>query len=191
MIELEPHYKWRRWYIAEEDTASPFYKRVYSEFEFTNAVYDTLIHPQWDDFGSLTLYAKILFTDYNTGFAIIELLGEWNDLIYNDIMYFYRNIIEVLMESGINKYILIGENVHAFHGDDDSYYQEWTEQLNNGWIMGLGFMPHNMDELINARVNQYVNFEYNDEFFDWRTLQPNALFQEVDELMIQEVKQLY
>ena len=29
---------------------------------------------------------KILFADYEQNFAIIELIGEWNDAIENDIM---------------------------------------------------------------------------------------------------------
>ena len=191
MLDLDRHYKWRRWYTAEEDLNSPFYKRVYSEFESTNAIYDTPIHPQWDEFGSLTLYAKVLFVNYDLGFAIIEFIGEWNDLIYNDIMYLYRNMVEVLLESGINKYILIGENVHAFHADDDSYYEEWTDQMDNGWIVGLGFLEHNMDEMMNAQIDRYVNFDYNNDFFDWRTIQPDELFQEIDVLIIQKIKQLY
>lgn len=183
MFELEPHYKWRRWYTAEEDSDSPFFGRQYSEFEFKNVIYDTPIHPQWDEFGSLTLYAKILFSNYDLGFVIIELIGEWNDLIYNDIMYLYRNVIEGLMESGINKYILIGENVHAFHADDDSYYEEWMDQMDSGWIVGLGFLGHNMSEIQSARIHQYIDFEYNNDFYEWRTFQPNKLFSELDELM--------
>ena len=183
MFELEPHYKWRKWYTAEEDQNSPFFGRQYSEFEFKNVIYNTPIHPQWDEFGSLTLYAKILFVNYDLGFAIIEFVGEWNDLIYNDIMYFYRNIIENFIECGIDKYILIGENVHAFHADDDSYYQEWMEQMEGGWIVGLGFLGHNMSEIQAARINECIDFKYNNEFYEWRTLQPNKLFAEIDELM--------
>ncbi len=85
MHEIEPYFNWRHLYIADEDVKSPFYGRTYSEFEFTQTVYNFYIHPQWDDFGSSTLYIKILFADYETGFAIIEMIGEWNDAIENDI----------------------------------------------------------------------------------------------------------
>ena len=59
MHEIEPFYNWRHIYIAEEDPKSPFYKRTYSEFEYSQTVYNYYIHPQWDDFGSKTLYIKI------------------------------------------------------------------------------------------------------------------------------------
>jgi hypothetical protein len=183
MFSLEPHYNWRKIYTAEEDVNSPFYGRVYSEFEFTNAIYDTVIHPQWDEFGSLTLYTKILFANYDLGFVIMEFLGEWNDLIYNDIMYLYRNVIEELIEKGIQKFILIGENVHAFHADDDSYYEEWVDQLEDGWIVGLQFLDHNMDEIQNARIDYYISFENNLELDNWRTYDPNKLFAHIDQVM--------
>ena len=71
MQDIEPYYRWRDLYIASEDEQSPFYGREYSEFEYTNTIYNYYIHPQWDDFGSATLYMKVLFVDYDKGFAII------------------------------------------------------------------------------------------------------------------------
>ena len=75
MQDIEPYYNWRHLYSSEEDDRSPFYGRVYSEFEYSNTVYNYYIHPQWDEIGSPTLYIKIIFCDYDTEFAIIELLG--------------------------------------------------------------------------------------------------------------------
>ena len=119
---IEPFFNWRGDYIASEDTASPFYEREYSEFEFSNRIYNYLIHPQWDYFGSATLFLKVLYTDYEQGYAIIEFMGEWNDTIENDIMLLKRDVIEPMMNNGINKFILIGENVLNFHSSDDCYY---------------------------------------------------------------------
>jgi hypothetical protein len=75
MHDIEPYYNWRRRYTAEEDVRSPFYGREYSEFEFTHAIYDHLIHPQWDEFGPPALFMKMLYADYDKGFVIIELIG--------------------------------------------------------------------------------------------------------------------
>src|ERR1700741_550312 len=119
MHEIEPYYNWRHLYTAEEDENSPFYGREYSEFEFSNTIYNYYIHPQWDDFGSQTLYIKILFVDYDQKYAVIEFIGEWNDAINNDIMLLKRDIVESMMRYGINKFILIGENVLNFHVSDD------------------------------------------------------------------------
>lgn len=72
MHDIEPHYHWQHLYQAENDPRSPFYGRSYSEIYFSNAVYNYLIHPQWDEFGSLTLYAKIIYCDYNKGFVCLS-----------------------------------------------------------------------------------------------------------------------
>lgn len=184
MHDIEPYYSWRHMYIASEDEKSPFFGRDYSEFEFSNAVYDHWIHPQWDEFGSSTLYLKILYVNYGTHFCIIELIGEWNDTLHNDIMLLKRNIIEPLLENGINKFILIGENVLNFHASEDDYYQEWFDELEDGWIVGLNFRRHVMSEFKTARLDYYIAFGGKFDNFRWRSFDPNQLFQ-VIEIQIQ------
>ena len=103
MQDIEPYYSWRHMYISSEDELSPFYGREYSEFEYSNTVYNYYIHPQWDDFGSTTLYMKVIFADYEQQYAIIEFIGEWNDAINNDIMMLKRDIIdEMIADYGIS-----------------------------------------------------------------------------------------
>ena len=139
MHTIEPYYNWRHLYTAEEDERSPFYGRTYDEFNFTQTIYNYYIHPQWDDFGSRTLYLKIIFADYDQHFAVIELIGEWNDAIENDIMTLKREIIDKLIDEGITRFILSGENVLNFHSSDSSYYEEWLEDIESsaGWLVLL------------------------------------------------------
>ena len=117
MHTLEPYYNWRHIYVSEDDMRSPFYGRDYSEFEYSLTVYNYYIHPQWDDFGSRTLYLKVLIADYDEGYAVIELIGEWNDALENDIMELKREVLDKFMYEHIHKFILIGENVLNFHSD--------------------------------------------------------------------------
>jgi hypothetical protein len=180
MQDIEPFYNWRHLYIASEDERSPFYEREYSEFVYTNAIYNYLIHPQWDDIDSPTLYIKILFVDYDQGYAIIEMIGEWNDCINNDIMLLKRDIIEQLMQHGIKKFILIGENILNYHASDDEYYQEWFEEVEDGWIAFLNFRKHVLDEFQRANIDYYIlsGGQLND--IAWRTSTPQQLFEKVD-----------
>ena len=134
MQDIEPYYQWRELYVASEDELSPFYGAVYSEFEFSNTVYNYYIHPQWDEFGSNTLYLKVLYADYDRKFAVLEFIGEWNDALYNDIMFLKREVIEPMMDEGIKKFILIGENVLNFHASDDCYYEEWSEDIEDSSV---------------------------------------------------------
>lgn len=179
MQDIEPFYNWRHMYTAEEDELSPFYKRTYSEFEYSQTLYNYYIHPQWDDFGSRTLYMKLLYADYEQGFAIIELLGEWNDAIENDIMTLRREITDNLFKNGITKFVLIAENVLNFHSSDDSYYEEWREQLEDerGWVVILNMPEQSKYDFKKARLTNYIELM---ELPQWRTLKPDLLAQLID-----------
>ena len=181
MHTLEPYYSWRNLYIASEDERSPFYERNYNEFEFTNQIYNYLIHPQWDNFESDTLYCKILFVNYDEHFCIIEMLGEWNDCLYNDIMFFKRNVIEPLENQGINKFILIGENVLVFHSSDDAYYEEWFDDVEDGWIVFINFRDQVIQDFEEAHLDYYIAM--GDPFNDvtWRRYTPNHLFIKIND----------
>jgi hypothetical protein len=114
--------------MAEEDTRSPFFGREYSEFQFTQTVYNYYIHPQWDD------------------------------AIENDVMTLKREIIDRLIAHGIRKFILIGENVLNFHSSDDCYYEEWYEDVSEegGWVTILGLPEQSRYDFTRAGVNRYV-----------------------------------
>lgn len=183
MQDLEPHFRWRDLYCSEDDHLSPFYEREYSEFEYTNQVYNYLLHPQWDEFGSPTLYIKILFADYVDGYAIIEMIGEWNDAVTNDIMYLKRDVIEVLAENGINKFILIGENVLNFHTSDDSYYEEWFQDVEDGWIAAVNFQEHVLQEFRDGNLDYYINFGGELDNMIWRKLSPMQVFNQIQQTL--------
>ncbi len=182
MHDIEPFYNWRNLYQAEYDERSPFYGREYSTNEYTNKIYNYLIHPQWDSINSETLYVKILFIDYHKHFAIIEMLGEWNDAIGNDIMHLKRNVIDELLYQGIKYFILIGENVLNFHSSDDSYYEEWLAELENfGWIVLLNFRQHVLDEMKQAYLDRYLFWYEYMQNAQWRKTTPHILFKLISE----------
>ncbi len=183
MHNIEPHYHWLHLYNSEEDERSPFYEQVHSEFVYTNTIYNYLIHPQWDNFGSSTLYLKILFVDYDKHFCIIELIGEWNDVIHNDIMTLKRQVIELLEDEKIDKFILIGENVLNFHSSDDSYYEEWYNEVEDGWIAFINFREHVLDEFKVCHADYYINFGGELDRMSWRTHTPVQLFRKVEEII--------
>lgn len=190
MHEIEPYFNWRDYYIASEDKLSPFYGRQYSEFHFTHQIYNYYIHPQWDSFGSSTLYCKILYADYERQFAVIELIGEWNDTVNNDIMELKRVVIDPLIKRGIIKFILIGENVLNFHASDDLYYEEWYEDIKDegGWIIGLNFREHLLQEMRRHKIHYYLHV--GDEYSDvhWRKLLPSNILEFVEGLQVKSLK---
>lgn len=183
MQDIEPYYRWRELYIASEDEHSPFFGVVYSEFEYSNTVYNYYIHPQWDDFGSNTLYVKILYADYDRSFAVLEFIGEWNDALYNDIMFLKREVIEPLIRNGITKFILIGENVLNFHGSDDCYYEEWFQDVEEGWIAALNFRPHVMKEMEKFNVDSYLVTGGELDDINWRLFNPMELLLQIEKIV--------
>ena len=180
MHDIEPHFNWRLKYIAEEDARSPFFGKEYSEFFFSDAIYDHYIHPQWDNIGSPTLFIKILYVDYEESYAIIEMIGEWNDAINNDIMTLKRDIAEQMMYHGINKFILIGENILNFHASDECYYEEWFEEVEEGWIAMINFREYILKEFSYANLDQYFVMGGKLDEIDWRTQEPKDFFEKVE-----------
>lgn len=180
MHNLEPFYNWRNLYRSEDDEKSPFFNREYSEYELSETIYNYYIHPQWDSFGSPTLYLKVLFSDYATGFVIIELLGEWNDCLHNDIMFLKRNIADEFLHYGIKKFILIGENVLNFHYSDDCYYEEWFDDVEDGWIAIVNFREHVLTEFYKAKIDYYVLSGAQLNNVPWRTLLPLQFYKLVN-----------
>jgi hypothetical protein len=179
MHEIEPFYNWRHIYTSEEDPRSPFFGRVYSEFEFSQTVYNYYIHPQWDDFGSRTLYLKVIYVDYELNFAVIELIGEWNDAIENDIMTLKRDVIDLMEREGISKFILIAENVLNFHSSDREYYEEWYDDVSdeNGWIVSLNMPAATQQDFRKKKLNYYIELM---DIPNWRIYKPYHLFRLID-----------
>ena len=183
MHEIEPYYNWLKYYDSAEDELSPFYGKKYNHDVYSETIYGYYIDPAWDSIGSETLYVKILYTDYTEAYTVIELMGEWNDAINNDIMSLKRNVIEVLLGEGITKFILIGENVLNFHGSDDSYYEEWFDEVADGWIAAVSFPEFVQEEFRKYNIDHYINMGGTLQLDKWRTLQPHNFYEVVERLI--------
>ena len=185
MHDIEPYFRWRENYVSSEDSSSPFYGRQYSEFQYSQKIYNYFIHPQWDYIGSPTLYAKQLFTDYLEGYTIIELLGEWNDCINNDVTYLKREIIDHILKQDISKYIILCDNVMNFHSDDDCYYEEWYDDVKDedGWVCFINTREHVLAEMNSVHLKNYVMLgdEYNEIL--WQKLKPRGVYEHIQTIM--------
>ena len=183
MHEIEPYHRWLNLYNPAEDENSPFFGKQYNYDLYSDTIYGYYIDPAWDFMGSETLYMKVLYADYLDGMAILEFIGEWNDAINNDIMHLKRNIIDPMVDAGINKFTLIGENVLNFHGSDDSYYEEWFDDVEEGWIVFMNFPDHVKSEQMNYNLDNYINMGGTLDIPNWRTMTPQRLHALVDQLI--------
>jgi hypothetical protein len=172
MHTIEPYANWLVYYDSSSDERSPFFDKEYNYELYSETIYGYFIDPAWDNFGSETLYLKTLFADYDNGFAVIEFIGEWNDTINNDIMTLKRDFIELMQAEGINKFILLGEHILNFHGSDDLYYEEWFEEVEDGWIAAVNIPEHVQEEMKKYHIDNYVNMGGTLQIENWRTLTP-------------------
>ncbi len=184
MHHLIPYQGWRMYYDAYEDPHSPFFHKYPHQY---HTIYNYIIHPEWDDIGSDTLYVKLLYADYQRGRAVIELIGEWNDCITNDIHYLKREVIDPLLQHGVRRFVLIGENVLNYHYEEPYYFEKWHEELGDGWIIALNFQLHVLREFQEYGINRFFQFggEFNN--FPWRTLHPDDLFEQLEGMRHQQL----
>ncbi len=188
MHTIEPYHRWLKYYDSSLDDQSPFHGKEYNYDLYSDTIYGYYIDPGWDFMGSETLYIKILYANYHEGQVVIEMIGEWNDAIHNDVMHLKRNIIDHFVQEGISKFVLIGENVFNFHGSDDCYYEEWFEDVEDdpsvpGWIAAVNFRDFVMDEMRNYNIDNYVNLGGSLQIANWRTMNPVAFCSLVDQLV--------
>jgi hypothetical protein len=120
--------------------------------------------------------------DYEEHYVVIELIGEWNDAIENDIMNLKRDVVDVFRLQGITKYILIAENVLNFHSGDKDYYQEWFDEVtdDDGWIVCLNMPDQTQYDFKKKKLNYYVELM---EIENWRVYRPFHLFKKIDEMI--------
>ena len=187
MQEIEPFYNWEKYYSSKDDAVSPFFRRDYNLYQYENDIYGYYIHPLWDSFGSETLYLKVLFADYPRGYVVLEMFGEWNDALHNDIMHLKRNVLDYMLARGLNKFILVGENILNYHGHEDDYYAEWFEDVEDGWIAAINFRDFVQREWEKYNLDHYINFGGTLDVPHWRTLRPQMLCELVERLIVRRL----
>jgi hypothetical protein len=192
MQDIAPFSRWHDYYKPSEDKQSPFFGATHNDFAYTQRIYNYYIHPHWDDFGAENLFVKLLFVDYEDGYAILEFIGEWNDCIDNDIATLKEQVVNQLIKNGIYKYILLCENVLNFHSSDDCYYEAWYEDIRDdeGWVCFVNTYKHVAEEMQGARLQHYVNFGAYLNGIHWRPQKPNLVFEMVEARLLGGVKQL-
>lgn len=182
MHDIEPFFNWRELYNPLEDLKSPFFNQQYDELSYSNKIYNYYIHPLWDSIGSETLYIKVLYADYEEGIGIIELIGEWNDCINNDIMFLKRDIADQMILKGIRYFMLLCDHVFNFHGSDDCYYEEWKEDISEegGYIVFLNLQEHVLSEMKLFGIQNHVQLGRKFQEINWRKMSPMNLAEFLD-----------
>ena len=78
---------------------------------------------------------------------------------------------------------MIGENIFNFHGSDDLYYEEWFEEVEDGWIAAVNFPDFIQREFERYKLDVYINMGGTLQIPQWRTLAPTRFFELVKALI--------
>ncbi len=181
--EIEPFYGWLSLYSHEKDPHSPFHQIQHNLFYFDRYIHNIPCHPLWDDIGSESLLIKILYADYQEGFAIIELFGEWNDLFENDYKLLAENCLTFLIDKGIQRFILVGENVFHIYLETDDYYQALQEELEAGWICIVRPREEVRMEMESYGILDYFYWSPIVDELPWRKLRPIQFYRIIADRM--------
>lgn len=175
--DIEPFYGWLDLYNHEEDAQSPFHDVQHNQFYYDRSVNRIPAHPLWDSIGSESLLVKIQYADYHEGYAVLELFGEWNDLFDNDYKLLAENCLTYLIDEGINRIILICENVFNIYLESDDYYEALQEELGDGWISLLRPRESVYEEMEEYNIAPYFFHSPVLDDLNWRTMKPPKLFE--------------
>ena len=85
--------------------------------------------------------------------------------------------------NAITKFVLIGENVLNFHYSDDCYYEEWMDEIEEGWIVAVNFHQHVLREMQQIALDQYIIWGGELDDLDWRTYKPNVLIDKIEAIV--------
>lgn len=102
-------------------------------------------------------------------------------------MHLKRTLIDPLLQAGITKFILLADNLLQFHGGETDYYEEWLEEVEDGWIAALNVRPFILAEFERYKIDYYVNCGGTLTLSNWRTHPPFKVAELVDLLLIRRL----
>ena len=79
--------------------------------------------------------------------------------------------------------MLICENVLNYHSSEDDYYQEWFDDVEDGWVALINCREHVLREMESARNDYYLAMGGTFDNVSWRSLVPSKVFDRVNMIM--------
>jgi hypothetical protein len=76
-----------------------------------------------------------------------------------------------------------------FHFSDDSYYDEWFDEVtdSDGWIALLNFRDHVLNDMSRVQLDRYFVAGGQLNSLKWRTMNPDQLCEQVEAQVIKRI----
>jgi len=94
----------------------------------------------------------------------------------NDYKLLAENCLTFLLDHGINRFILICENVFHAYFETDDYYEALQEELDEGWITLVRPRQNVLEELASYNLSHYFYHSPMLDELNWRKFKPYQLF---------------
>jgi hypothetical protein len=94
---------------------------------------------------------------------------------------FYLKDKAVISKAGKTQFIT--DQCTTSYAESEDYYEEWFDDIEDGWIVGLNFRDHVIREFNDFGIDQYILFSGRFDEINWRKYQPVALFELIQSFM--------
>ena len=75
-----------------------------------------------------------------------------------------------------------------FHGSGDCYYEEWFDEIDDGWIAAINFRDFITEEWKQYDIDSYINTGGSLNIGNWRTMTPHLLFEKVNAIITKRIE---
>ena len=74
-----------------------------------------------------------------------------------------------------------------FHYSDDCYYEEWLDDVEDGWVVAVNFHEHVINEFQRINIDNYFVMGGELQDIEWRNYSPFQLFKKINGLVIRRL----
>jgi hypothetical protein len=76
---------------------------------------------------------------------------------------------------------LFVQRYHVFQSSDDAYYEEWFDDVEDGWIAFINFREQVIEDFKEARLDYYIAMGEPFEEVTWRRYMPVHLYNKIND----------
>jgi hypothetical protein len=101
-------------------------------------------------------------------------------LFENDFKLFTENCLLAFTAAGIDKFILICENVFNIYLENDEYYNAFQDEIPDGWIALIRARDAVLEEITRYGLSGVFYWTKELDLMSWRKMKPDDIFEKIN-----------